>query len=183
MGIHDFDLGRWFMGEVSTVQAVGGALAYPEMKSVGDIDNALINMVFENGTLGSVQLSRNSVFGYDIRTELWGTKGSIQIGYFQHTPILVMTQEGITHDVVPHFMQRFEGAYLTQIQDFVNGTLGSVQLSRNSVFGYDIRTELWGTKGSIQIGYFQHTPILVMTQEGITHDVVPHFMQRFEGAY
>jgi len=31
-----------------------------------------------------------------------------------------MTQEGITHDVVPHFMQRFEGAYLAQIQDFVN---------------------------------------------------------------
>jgi inositol 2-dehydrogenase len=123
MGVHDFDLGRWFMGEVATVHAVGGALAYPEMKSVGDIDNALVNMVFQNGTLGSVQLSRNSVFGYDIRTELWGTKGSIQIGYFQHTPILVMTQEGITHDVVPHFMQRFEGAYLTQIQDFVNRVL------------------------------------------------------------
>ncbi len=123
MGVHDFDLGRMFMGEVSTVHAVGGALAYPEMKSVGDIDNALVNMVFENGTLGSVQLSRNSVFGYDIRTELWGTRGSLQIGYFQHTPILVMTQQGITHDVVPHFMQRFEGAYLTQIQDFVNRVL------------------------------------------------------------
>ena len=120
MGVHDFDLGRMFMGEVATVHAVGGALAYPEMKSVGDIDNALVNMVFENGTLGTVQLSRNAVFGYDIRTEIWGTKGSLQIGYFQHTPILVMTQEGITHDVVPHFMQRFESAYLTQIQDFVN---------------------------------------------------------------
>jgi len=120
MGVHDFDLGRMFMGEVATVHAVGGALAYPEMKSVGDIDNALVNMVFDNGTLGTVQLSRNAVFGYDIRTEIWGTKGTIQIGYFQQTPILVMTQEGITHDVVPHFMQRFESAYLTQIQDFVN---------------------------------------------------------------
>jgi scyllo-inositol 2-dehydrogenase (NAD+) len=120
MGIHDFDLGRMFMGEAATVNAIGGALAYPEMKSVGDIDNALVNMVFESGTLGTVQLSRNAVFGYDIRTEIWGTKGSLQIGYFQHTPILVMTQEGITHDVVPHFMQRFEGAYLTQIQDFVD---------------------------------------------------------------
>jgi len=82
MGVHDFDLGRMFMGEVATVSAVGGALAYPEMKSVGDIDNALINMVFENGALGTVQLSRNAVFGYDIRTEIWGTKGSLQIGYF-----------------------------------------------------------------------------------------------------
>jgi scyllo-inositol 2-dehydrogenase (NAD+) len=120
MGVHDFDLGRMFLGEVSTVNAVGGALAYPEMKSVGDIDNALVSMVFESGALGTVQLSRNSVFGYDIRTEIWGTKGSLQIGYLQHTPILVMTQEGIAHDGVPHFMQRFEGAYLAQIQDFVD---------------------------------------------------------------
>jgi scyllo-inositol 2-dehydrogenase (NAD+) len=129
MGIHDFDLGRMFMGEVATVAAIGGALAYPEMKSVGDIDNALVNIVFENGTLGAVQLSRNAVFGYDIRTEIWGTKGSLQIGYFQHTPILVMTQEGITHDVVPHFMQRFEGAYLAQIQDFVDKVRNAQQPS------------------------------------------------------
>jgi len=28
MGIHDFDLARWFMGDVETVSAVGGVLAY-----------------------------------------------------------------------------------------------------------------------------------------------------------
>ena len=120
MGIHDFDVARMFMGEVASVQANGGVLAYPEMQSVGDIDNALINVVFENGTLGTVGLSRNSVFGYDIRTEIWGTKGSIQIGYFRETPILVMTEAGISHDVVPYFMQRFGNAYLAQIQDFVD---------------------------------------------------------------
>jgi len=120
MGVHDFDLGRMFMGEVATVHAVGGALAYPEMKTVGDIDNAVVSMVFESGTVGTVQLSRNSVFGYDIRTEIWGTKGSLEIGYLRHTPVLVMTRQGITHDGVPHFMQRFERAYLTQIQDFVD---------------------------------------------------------------
>jgi len=119
MGIHDFDLARMFVGEVRSVYATGGALAYPEMKSIGDIDNALVNLVFENGPLGVVQLSRNAVFGYDIRTEIWGTKGSLQIGYFRHTPVLVMTKEGISHDVVPHFMQRFEKAYLAQIQDFI----------------------------------------------------------------
>ena len=124
MGIHDFDVARMFMGNVRSVYAVGGALAYPELKSVGDIDNAIINMVFESGTVGVVHLSRNAVFGYDIRAEIWGTKGSLQIGYFRETPILVMTEEGITHDVVPHFMQRFERAYLGQIQDFVENVLG-----------------------------------------------------------
>ena len=123
MGIHDFDVARMFMGDVKSVYAIGGTLAYPEMQSVGDIDNAIINMVFENGTLGVVHLSRNAVFGYDIRAEIWGTQGSLQIGYFRQTPILVMTKEGITHDVVPYFMERFESAYLAQIQDFVDNVL------------------------------------------------------------
>jgi len=134
MGIHDFDVARMFMGDVKSVYAIGGTLAFPEMKTVGDIDNAVINMTFENGTLGVVQLSRNAVFGYDIRGEVWGTKGSIQIGYFRQTPILVMTEAGITHDVVPYFMQRFETAYLTQIQDFVNKARSG---QKPSVTGHD----------------------------------------------
>jgi inositol 2-dehydrogenase len=129
MGIHDFDLARMYMGEVKSVHATGAALAYPEMKSVGDIDNAVINLVFQSGKLGVVLLSRNSVFGYDIRAEIWGTKGSLQIGYLQQTPILVMTKEGITHDGVPYFMQRFEGAYLAQIQEFVDKVLKGGQPS------------------------------------------------------
>jgi predicted dehydrogenase len=123
MGIHDFDVARMYMGDVKSVYAVGCTLAYPEMKSVGDIDNAIINMVFESGALGAVHLSRNAVFGYDIRAEIWGTKGSLQIGYHRQTPILVMTKAGITHDVVPYFMERFESAYLAQIQDFVDKVL------------------------------------------------------------
>lgn len=133
MGIHDFDLARMFVGDVGSVYAAGGALAYPEMTSVGDIDNAVINLVFENGSLGVVQLSRNSVFGYDIRTEIWGTKGSLQIGYFRHTPVLVMTKEGISHDVVPHFMQRFENAYLAQIEDFVTKVIAGAPPSISGI--------------------------------------------------
>jgi scyllo-inositol 2-dehydrogenase (NAD+) len=120
MGIHDFDLARMYMGAVKSVFATGAVLAYPEMEAIGDIDNAIINLTFRSGGLGAVHLSRNAVFGYDIRTEIWGTKGSLQIGYFQQTPLLVMTKEGITHDVVPYFMERFEGAYLAQIQSFID---------------------------------------------------------------
>jgi scyllo-inositol 2-dehydrogenase (NAD+) len=123
MGIHDFDVARMYMGNVKSVYAIGGALAYPELAPIGDIDNAIINLTFCSGNLGSIQLSRNAVFGYDIRTEIWGTKGSLQIGYFRQTPILVMTKEGISHDVVPYFMERFEGAYLAQIQNFVDTVL------------------------------------------------------------
>jgi len=127
MGIHDFDVARMFMGEVKTVYSIGNVLAYPEMKKIGDIDNAVVNMYFENGTLGCVDLSRNAVYGYDIRAEILGTKGTLKIGYLRETPLLVMTKEGITHDVVPHFMERFGNAYLAQIQNFVDNVLKEKQ--------------------------------------------------------
>lgn len=120
MGVHDFDVARMYMGGVKSVHAIGATLAYPEMKAIGDIDNAIIDIVFQSDALGSVQLSRNAVFGYDIRAEIWGTKGSLQIGYFRQTPVLTMTKEGISHDAVPYFMERFGEAYLVQIQDFID---------------------------------------------------------------
>lgn len=49
----------------------------PEMKSIDDVDNAIINLVFEHGTLGAVHLSQNAVFGYDIPMEKVGEETSL----------------------------------------------------------------------------------------------------------
>jgi scyllo-inositol 2-dehydrogenase (NAD+) len=123
MGIHDFDLARWFMGEVGSVHAVGGALVFPELRSVGDIDNAVISLVFADGRLGVVDLSRNGVYGYDITTEVLGTKGTVRIGYLRETPLLVMTRNQVAHDTVPYFMERFDRAYTAQLRDFASNVL------------------------------------------------------------
>lgn len=123
MAIHDFDVARMFMGEVRQAYSIGGALAYPEMKKVGDIDNAVVTLTFEDDALGVVDVSRNAVFGYDIRAEIQGTKGTLIVGYLRETPLTVLTREGVTHDVVPHFMERFGDAYLAQIKDFVDNVL------------------------------------------------------------
>jgi len=123
MGIHDFDLARWFMGEVATVQAVGGVLAYPELGAVGDIDNAIISLVFKSGRLGVVDLTRNGVYGYDIITELLGTKGTLRVGYIRETPLMVMTKGLVAHDTVPYFMERFGEAYTTQLENFAQNVL------------------------------------------------------------
>jgi scyllo-inositol 2-dehydrogenase (NAD+) len=122
-GIHDLDLARWYMGEIASVYSIGGTLAYPEMKEIGDIDNAVTSLYFTSGALGTIDLSRNGVYGYDIRTEILGTEGTLKIGYLRETPILVMTKDGITHDTVPYFTERFEQAYITQLQDFVGNVL------------------------------------------------------------
>lgn len=119
MGIHDFDLARWFMGDVSEVYSIGNILAYPEMETINDIDNAMVSLSFESGSLGTVDLSRSGIYGYDIRTEVSGTKGTIQIGYLRETPIMVLKKDGVSHDTVPFFMERFGKAYVIQLRDFV----------------------------------------------------------------
>jgi len=137
MGIHDFDLARWLMGsEVERAYSEGGCLVYPELRDVGDIDNAVVNLRFASGAVGNVDVSRNAVYGYDIRTEVLGSKGGLMIGKSQLTPVLVMTQNGVTHDTVPYFMERFGDAYAAEIRDFID----CIQDGREpSVTGKDAR--------------------------------------------
>jgi len=137
MGVHDFDLARWLMGsEVVRVYTEGDCLVYPELKEVGDIDNAMINLRFENGAIGNIDVSRNAVYGYDIRTEVLGSEGSLLIGNLQQTSTLVMTHQGVTHDTVPSFTERFAEAYAEEIRDFVACILDGRD---PSVTGWDAR--------------------------------------------
>jgi len=120
MAIHDIDIARWYMGEIASVYSIGGVLAYPEVKDTGDTDNVIMSMKFDSGCLGEIDISRNGIYGYDIRAEVLGTKGTLKIGYLRETPILVMTAQGVTHDVVPYFPERFCDAYVAQLNDFLN---------------------------------------------------------------
>ena len=108
-------------GQVRT--AVGGTLAYPELKTVGDIDNAIVSLVFSDDRIGVVDLSRNGIYGYDISTELLGTEGTLRVGYIRETPLLVMTKNSVAHDTVPYFMERFAQAYTIQLQDFARNVI------------------------------------------------------------
>ena len=123
MAIHDFDIARWYMGDVAAVQAIGGLLAYPELGSVGDIDNAVISLIFGSGRLGVVDVTRNGIYGYDIMAELLGTNGTLRVGYLRETPLMVMTKGQVAHDTVPYFMERFGEAYTAQLENFARNVL------------------------------------------------------------
>lgn len=124
MGIHDFDLVRWFMGdEIERVYTETASLVYPELLDVNDVDTALISLRLANGGLGNIEVSRTAIYGYDIQCNIVGTEGALQVGYLQQTPLLTLTKTGVMHDVVPAFPERFGPAYTAQIEHFVDCVL------------------------------------------------------------
>jgi scyllo-inositol 2-dehydrogenase (NAD+) len=137
MGVHDFDCARWLMGsELQRVHSEGGCLVFPELAEVGDIDNAVINLHFTNGAVGNIDLSRNAVYGYDIRTEVMGSEGSLWIGDLKQTPLLVLNRSGVTHDTLAHFPERFAGAYAAEMRAFADAVSGD---QPPSISGLDAR--------------------------------------------
>ena len=122
--LHDFDLARWLMAdEVAEVHAFGAVRVFPELAQCNDIDTGVVNLRFAGGTLGNVESFRHARYGYDIRTEVVGSKGTLMIGRLGRTPELVLKAEGAQHDVVGHYLERFADAYLLEMQDFVETTL------------------------------------------------------------
>ena len=130
MGVHDYDLAQWLMNSpIIRVHAVGGALVYPQLATVGDVDNGLVNVVFANAALGNIDVSRNARYGYDIRTEVLGDEGALWIGTIQQTPLLVLDRSGVRHDVYPWFPERFAHAFKREMAAFVQGVLAEKPLS------------------------------------------------------
>ena len=120
MAIHDFDLARWLMeSEVERVSATGALLACDDLQAVGDIDNAVINLHFANGALGNVEVSRNAVYGYDVRTEVLGTDGVVHVGAAEADDADCWMRKESGSSRENYLMERFGAAYRAQIQDFV----------------------------------------------------------------
>jgi len=117
---HDFDLARWLTNdEVAEVHAYTGAIAMPEMKQFNAFDSGVVNLKFTGGAIGNVESFMHAQYGYDIRTEIVGTKGTLQIGYLQQTPLISFTRAGSSHDLVTHWLGRFAEAYRRELTDFV----------------------------------------------------------------
>ena len=122
--IHEFDLARWLMNdEVAEVHSFGGVRGCPELAEFGDVDSTVVNMRFGRGGIGNVECLRKSNYGYDIRTEVVGSKGAFEIGYLRQTAQLVLTGAGASYDTVDHWLVRFADAYLNELRDFVDAVL------------------------------------------------------------
>lgn len=117
--VHDIDLARWFMGsEVKRVYAEGKNLIYPEFKEFGDVDVALTTLTFKNDTIGNIENSLRSGGGYDMRVEIVGSEGILQIGYLRHHGFFLLKQSTVSHNMVPSWQERFKEAFVKELKHF-----------------------------------------------------------------
>jgi myo-inositol 2-dehydrogenase/D-chiro-inositol 1-dehydrogenase len=124
MMIHDFDMARFLVGsEVHTVYAQG-AVRISEIGKAGDIDTAIVMLTFENGALGTIDNSRQAVYGYDQRVDLLGSRGGISTGNVYPNQVSVSTAAEVRRDLpLNFFMQRYAESYVIETQAFVDAVL------------------------------------------------------------
>ena len=121
MMIHDFDMARYLLDqEVTELMAIGNCLVDPAIGKSGDVDTAIVSLKYEGGALGAIDNSRQAVYGYDQRIEVFGSKGCIVVGNKKPTEVTISGAEDIRSDKpVFFFIERYTESYLAEMEEFV----------------------------------------------------------------
>jgi len=122
--IHDFDMARWIMkDEVASVHSYTTVVSRPEVANFGDVVAGVVNLKFAHGAIGNIESMAQALYGYDVRTEIIGSKGSLFVGSLQQTPMTFLTSHGSNKVLADHFLTRFADAYVAEVRDFAQTTL------------------------------------------------------------
>jgi myo-inositol 2-dehydrogenase / D-chiro-inositol 1-dehydrogenase len=118
---HDFDILRWLTSdEVEEIYADGSVREFPMFAKYDDHDNAVACLRMRSGALVVMTVSRHDPRGYDIRTELFGSKDSISVGLGPHQ-VIRSVEPGVPEPVGPawpNFQVRFAQAYRDEMLGF-----------------------------------------------------------------
>ena len=122
MAVHDIDLARWFTGsEPETVYAIGACYAHPEFGEYNDGDNVSCLMKFKDDTMVFLFAGRTAPHGYNVETEIIGTKGTLRIASVpQKNLVEILDSSGVRRECIENFLERFESSYVNEVQEFVN---------------------------------------------------------------
>ncbi len=128
MTIHDFDMVRFFLGDVVEVSATGTNLVADHVREAGDIDGAVVVLRGASGAVAQITNSRRCAFGYDQRLEAFGSTGMLTADNLRPTSVRYSGAER-TEAAAPYlnfFLERYLPAYRAELDHFIgaveNGT-------------------------------------------------------------
>jgi myo-inositol 2-dehydrogenase/D-chiro-inositol 1-dehydrogenase len=122
MAIHDFDMARFLVdSEAEEVYTAAGVMVDPAIGEAGDVDTAVITLHFENGTLGVIDNSRQAVYGYDQRVEVFGSAGCVTADNNYPNTARISDATRVQYDLpLNFFMERYTESYVAEVQAFVD---------------------------------------------------------------
>lgn len=125
MTIHDFDMARFIVGsEVVEVHAMGSVLINPDFEAFNDVDTAIVQLRFANGALGVIDNSRQAVYGYDQRLEVFGSKGMLWAdNQLQHGVHTLKHNHNVQANPQYFFLERYQQAYINELTAFYQAWL------------------------------------------------------------
>ena len=119
--IHDFDMARYFLGEISEVTALGlNKFGHPAT-TIEQVFSAIVTLRSEGGALCSITNTRHCSYGYDQRLEVFGAKGALQVSNQVPTSVTYSGKD-YTNASPPklHFFQeRYQKAYELELEHFI----------------------------------------------------------------
>lgn len=130
MTIHDFDMARFFLGDITEVTAIGQNLD-PELADTGDFDAAIIVLKNAAGKVATIINSRHCASGYDQRLEAFGPKGSLFAENVRPTTVRLSNakQTNALDPYLDFFLERYEDAYFNELDTFIKAIEGEGEFS------------------------------------------------------
>lgn len=127
MTIHDFDMARFLIGsEVDEIYAAAGVMVDPAIGEAGDVDTAIITLKFRNGVIGVIDNSRQAVYGYDQRVEVFGSKGSASTGNWYPNATIISDAQNVRRDLpLNFFMDRYTESYVAEMRAFIDAIVNN----------------------------------------------------------
>lgn len=122
VAIHDYDIARFLMNDdFHSIHVTGNILqeSCQFMEKYNDVDQAISTIKFSSGSAGVVETARIAPYGYDIRGEVIGTEGAIQIGSMRNKDVKLFRKNHFSYDLVQDFPTRFSDAYLNEMIGFI----------------------------------------------------------------
>ena len=98
------------LGEVEELYAHRRCQGRPAIGAAGDIDTAKVMLRFENGAIGTIENSRQAVYGYDQRVEVFGSGGAASSGNWHPNAVTISDADSVRRDLPLHFfVERYYG--------------------------------------------------------------------------
>ena len=117
------------------------------------MDTCVIALRFKNGALGVIDNSRQAVYGYDQRVEVFGSGGCVTADNETANSTTLYTQEAVIREKpLFFFLERYQEAFIQEERAFVDACLNDTQVAVGAFDGLQPVRIALAAKRSCELG-------------------------------